>query len=336
LLETRHAYHEPTSEEAALSHTYLVTGGAGFIGSHLVERLLDEGYRVRVLDNFSTGTRHNLTSLIGRDGFALIEGDVRDLRTVEAACADVEVVFHQAAMGSVPRSMREPVLATEHNVLGTVHVLEAARRAGVRRVVFASSSSVYGERTGDAAARETDPLAPISPYAVTKLADELYGRVWATVFGVETVGLRYFNVFGPRQDPGSDYAAVIPRFIVRALNGLPLDVHGDGRQARDFTYVDNVVEANLAAAQAADVAGESFNIGCGQAVPLLGLIETLTRALGRSVQYRHTPRRPGDVPYSCADIGKAGRWLGYVPKVPFEEGLHETVAYFRGCAARAA
>ncbi|HXH22461.1 MAG TPA: NAD-dependent epimerase/dehydratase family protein, partial [Dehalococcoidia bacterium] len=296
-------------------------------------RLLGEGWRVRVLDNLSTGSRANLP-FAARYGRALevIEGDVRDLPTVERAAAGCRIIFHQAAMRSVPRSVVDPLGANEHNVTGTLHVLEAARRAGVRRVVYASSSSVYGDRP-DLPKREDQPPAPISPYAVSKAAGEQYAAVWARLYGVETVGLRYFNVFGPRQDPASEYAAVIPRFILWGLRSQPLEVHGDGTQSRDFTYVDNVVEANLLAARAADAAGEVVNVGCGERVSLLEIIGVLERLLGRRLERRHTPRRPGDVPHTQADVAKAKRLLGYTPLVDFEEGLRRTVEFFRSGAS---
>ncbi len=311
---------------------YLVTGGAGFIGSHVVERLLADGHRVRILDNFSTGARANLP-FAARAGRALeiIEGDIRDLPAVERAAAGARVVFHQAAMRSVPRSVKDPLGANEHNVGGTLNVLEAARRARVRRVVYASSSSVYGDRP-DLPKREDQPPAPISPYAVSKAAGEQYATVWSRLYGVETVGLRYFNVFGPRQDPKSEYAAVIPRFILWGLRGEPLEVHGDGTQSRDFTYIDNVVEANLLAARAEGVGGEVFNVGCGARVSLLDIIARLEALLGRGLERRHTPARPGDVPHTLADIDKAERLLGYAPVVGFDEGLRRAVDYFRGMA----
>ncbi len=309
---------------------FLVTGGAGFIGSHLVERLLRDGGRVRVLDNFSTGTEANL-AFAGRypDALEVIRGDVRDLPVLERAAAGTRVIFHQAAMRSVPRSVRDPLGANEHNVTGTLHVLEAARRAGVPRVVYASSSSVYGDRP-DLPKREDQPPAPVSPYAVSKTAGEQYATVWTRLYGVETVGLRYFNVFGPRQDPASEYAAVIPRFILWGLRGEPLEVHGDGTQSRDFTYVDNVVEANLLAARAAGAAGEVVNVGCGARISLLDIIARLEALLGRALPRRHTPPRAGDVRHTLADVGKAKRLLGYTPLVDFDEGFRRTVEYFKG------
>jgi len=309
---------------------YLVTGGAGFIGSQLVERLLRQGQRVRVLDNFSTGSRANLAFAKGDRRLEVIRGDLANLKAVERAVRGVTAVFHQAAMRSVPRSVADPLGANASNVTGTLHVLVAAARQKRKpRVVFASSSSVYGERP-DLPKREDQPTAPISPYAVSKVAGELYASVWSRLFGVETVGLRYFNVFGPRQDPKSEYAAVIPRFILWGMQGKPLQIHGDGTQSRDFTYIDNVVAANLlaAAAPAAAVSGKSYNVGCASRTSLLEIIASLERLLGRPLQRRHLPTRAGDVPHTLADIGAAKRDFGYEPGVDFDEGLRRTVAYF--------
>jgi nucleoside-diphosphate-sugar epimerase len=239
-----------------------------------------------------------------------------------------DVIFHQAAMRSVPRSVADPLGANENNVAGTLHVLEAAKRAGVRRVVYASSSSVYGDNP-ELPKREDQPPAPISPYAVSKAAGEQYAAVWTRLYGVETVGLRYFNVFGPRQDPASEYAAVIPKFILWALGGTPVEVHGDGRQSRDFTYIDNVVDANVLAATAPKAAGEAFNVGCGDRISLLDIIARLESMLGKRIERRHTPARAGDVAHTLADVGKAQRLLGYVPAVAFDEGLRRTVDYFK-------
>ena len=307
----------------------LVTGAAGFIGSHLAARLLAEGARVRALDDFSTGSMANLAA-IGASGDALevIRGDVRDLGVVERAVTGADAIFHQAAMRSVPRSVADPLGANETNVTGTLHVFEAARRAGVRRVVYASSSSVYGDGP-ELPKREEQEPAPISPYAVSKLAGEHYGRVWHRLYGVETVGLRYFNVFGPRQDPASEYATVIPRFILRALRGEPIEIHGDGRQSRDFTYIDNVVEANVLAARAEGIGGEVFNVGAGERTSLLDIVGRLETLIGRPLVRRHTPRRAGDVLHTLADVSRARRMLGYVPLVGFEEGLARTVEHFR-------
>lgn len=310
----------------------LVTGGAGFIGSHVVERLLKDGFQVRIFDNFSTGRRENLEFAKGAGtAVELVEGDLRDLAAVERAVRGVDVVYHQAAMRSVPRSVDDPLGANENNVTGTLHLLDAARRLGVRRVVYASSSSVYGDNP-ELPKREDQPPAPISPYAVSKAAGEQYARVWTKLYGVETVGLRYFNVFGPRQDPKSEYAAVLPRFILWALRGEVLDVHGDGTQSRDFTYIDNVVEANILAGEAPDASGEAFNVGCGDRTSLLDVIAMLESILGRKVERRHTPSRGGDVPHTMADVSKAKRLMGYTPLVGFAEGFSRTVEYFRAFA----
>jgi UDP-glucose 4-epimerase len=312
-----------------LTQVFLVTGGAGFIGSHLTARLLADGGSVRVLDNFSSGSPENLAAAgVDRANLEIIRGDIRDLQAVERAAAGASVIFHQAAMRSVPRSVADPLGANDHNVTGTLQVFEAARRAGVRRVVYASSSSVYGDRP-ELPKREDQVPAPISPYAVSKAAGEQYGRVWHRLYGVETVGLRYFNVFGPRQDPASEYAAVIPKFILWALRGEPLEVHGDGRQSRDFTYIDNVVDANLLAGRAPDVGGEVFNVGCGESISLLDIIARVEKILGRALERRHTPLRAGDVPHTLADVSKGKRLLGYAPLVGFDEGLVRTVEYFR-------
>ena len=313
----------------------LVTGGAGFIGSHLVERLLAEGYRVRVFDNFSTGRRTNLAFAKDNRRLDVRRGDLTNLAAVTRAMKGVDVVFHQAAMRSVPRSVADPLGAHASNVTGTLHLLHAA--AGQKkkpRVVYASSSSVYGERP-ELPKREDQPTAPISPYAATKVAGELYASVWSRLFDVETVGLRYFNVFGPRQDPKSEYAAVIPKFILWGMAGKPLQVHGDGTQSRDFTFIDNVVSANLLAARAdaRAVAGKSYNVGCGSRTSLLEIIAMIEVMLGRPLQRRHEPGRMGDVPHTLADVSAAKRDMGYEPLVTFEEGLRRTVEFFTGRTA---
>ena len=311
-----------------LSSLYLVTGGAGFIGSHVVERLLAEGHRVRVLDNFSTGSRSNLAFAKGNRRLEVIRGDLASLKSVERAVRGVTAIFHQAAMRSVPRSVADPLGANASNVTGTLHLLVAAARQKRKpRIVYASSSSVYGERP-DLPKREEQPVAPISPYAATKVAGELYASVWSRLFGVDTVGLRYFNVFGPGQDPKSEYAAVIPRFILWGMHGKPLQVHGDGTQSRDFTYIDNVVSANLLAAAAPAVSGKAYNVGCGSRTSLLEIIAALEGLLGRRLARVHQPTRVGDVPHTLADIDAAKRDFGYAPIVDFSEGLRRTVAYF--------
>lgn len=306
---------------------YLVTGGAGFIGSHIVERLLKDGHKVRVLDNFSTGRRENLDFAPRSDRLEVIEGDLTDSQAVLRAANGVEVIFHQAAQRSVPRSVDDPLGANENNVNGTLNVLVAAQKARVRRVVYASSSSAYGDRP-DLPKREDQTPAPISPYAVSKLCAEYYCSVWSRLYGVETVSLRYFNVFGPRQDPASQYAAVIPKFITAALERKPLEVHGDGLQSRDFTYIENVVEANLLAAKAEGASGETFNVGCGSQTSLMEIVKLIEAELRYPLAVNHTPSRAGDVRHTLADISKAKRMLGYVPPVEFPEGLKRTVNYF--------
>ncbi|PYN85666.1 MAG: LPS biosynthesis protein WbpP [Candidatus Rokuibacteriota bacterium] len=317
-----------------MSDLALVTGGAGFIGSHLVERLLANGGRVRIIDNFSTGARTNLpfTPKFRRQ-LEVIRADIRNLSALQRAARGARVIYHQAAMRSVPRSVKDPLGANDNNVTGTLHVLEAARRCKVPRVVYASSSSVYGDRP-ELPKREDQPPAPVSPYAVSKAAGEQYAAAWTRLYGVETVGLRYFNVFGPRQDPKSQYAAVIARFIQWGLRGQPLEVHGDGSQSRDFTYIDNVVEANLLAATSSGAPGEVFNVGCGGRVSLLEIIVRLEAILGRRLERRHTPSRAGDVPHTLADVSKAKRLLGYSPLVDFDEGFRRTVEYFRSSSTK--
>ena len=300
---------------------YLVTGGAGFIGSHIVERLLKDGKQVRVIDNFVTGKRENLNDHIAK--LELVEGDILDLELVRKAVEGIEVIFHQAALRSVPLSVDNPLATNEVNIQGTLNILVAARDAGVRRVVYASSSSVYGD-SPRLPKTEDQAIAPISPYAVSKLAGENYCSVFTKVYGLETISLRYFNVFGPRQDPRSQYAAVIPKFISRALKGKPLEVHGDGLQSRDFTYIDDVVQANLLAAAAEKGVGEAFNVAKGKAYSLLDLIAALSRILGKNLQWVHTPSRQGDVRHTLADISKARRVLGYKVHTEFEQGLYQT------------
>jgi UDP-glucose 4-epimerase len=303
---------------------YLVTGGAGFIGSHIVQRILAMGERVRVVDNFSSGRRENLAGL--EDKVEVILGDLLDQGVVRKAMEGVKVVFHQAALRSVPFSVENPALVNRVNVEGTVNVLIAARDAGVRRVVYASSSSVYGNSMLLPKNEQQLP-SPISPYAVSKLTGEYYCRVFTELYEIETVSLRYFNVYGPRQDPSSQYAAVIPRFIRWAFLGESLEVHGDGLQSRDFTYIDNVVNANLLAAQCQDGIGEAFNVGQGTAYTLLDLINLLKDILGMELRLLHTRGRPGDVRHTLADISKAERCLGYRPHVSFEEGIARTVQF---------
>jgi UDP-glucose 4-epimerase len=300
----------------------LVTGGAGFIGSNLALALLARGHEVRLLDNFSTGHRSNLEPLDAE----LVEGDLRSYERVAAAVSGIEVVFHQGALPSVPRSIQDPLTSTAVNVEGTLNVLLAARDAGVRRVVFASSSSVYGDAPG-MPRRESQPLAPLAPYAVSKLAAEQYCVVANRVFGVETVALRYFNVFGERQDPLSGYAAVIPKFIRVMLDGRPPTIFGDGETSRDFTHIENVVEANLAAAVEPAAAGRVMNIAVGSSHTLNELVGMLQRLLGSDLEPEYGPPRPGDVTASLADVSLARELIGYEPSVDLEEGLERTIAW---------
>jgi nucleoside-diphosphate-sugar epimerase len=311
--------------------TYLVTGGAGFIGSNLAEALLRRGERVRVFDNFLTGRRENLAGFAEAHGaaFELVEGDLRDLDAVRRAVDGVDYVLHQGALPSVPRSVADPLLSNAINVDGTLNVLVAARDAGVRRLVFAASSSAYGD-TPELPKRETMTPNPLSPYAAQKLAGEHYLRIFHSVYGLETVALRYFNVFGPRQDPKSTYAAVIPAFVTSVLSGKPPVVHGDGGQTRDFTFIENVIHANLAACAAPPSAcGKAFNVACGERVSLLDILEAIYALAGRRVEPRFEPARAGDVRDSLADISLGKMLLGYEPKVRFADGLAKTMDYYR-------
>jgi len=309
--------------------TCVVTGGAGFIGSNLTERLLRMGRRVRVIDNFSSGRREHLAALRDRFGSHLevLEGDIRDLPFLQAACRGAAYVFHQAAVPSVQRSVRDPLTSNEVNVQGTLNVFLAARDGGVRRVVSASSSSVYGE-SPELPKREGFAPQPISPYALTKLVGEEYARLFGSLYGLGVVSLRYFNVFGPRQDPTSEYAAVIPRFITRLLQGEPPTIYGDGEQTRDFTFIDNVIDANLRAAEAAGAAGQAFNIACGERFSLNELAARLNQIIGTAVAPRYEPARDGDIKHSLADISQARQVLGYEPAVGLGVGLERTVTWF--------
>ncbi|HWE80165.1 MAG TPA: SDR family oxidoreductase [Gaiellaceae bacterium] len=299
----------------------LVTGGAGFIGSNLVRALLDAGHEVRVLDNFSTGSRRNLEGL----GVEIVEGELRSYERVHNAVRDSEVVFHLGALGSVPRSVQDPLTSSAVNVEGTLNVLLAARDSGVRRVVYSSSTSVYGT-SAERPTREDCPPDPISPYGVAKLAAERYcisfSRVYETL---ETVVLRYFNVFGPRQSPDSQYAAVVPLFIRAIAGGDPIVIHGDGEQSRDFTYVGNVVDATISAASAQGASGRAFNIAGGSPASVNHVAELLGTIIGKPVERRFQPRRPGDIRDSWADLSAAREVLGYDPSVSLEEGLRRTV-----------
>jgi UDP-N-acetylglucosamine/UDP-N-acetyl-alpha-D-glucosaminouronate 4-epimerase len=310
----------------------LVTGGAGFIGSNLVEALLERGDDVRVLDNFSTGSRAKLASL-GRE-VEVVEGDLRSYERVHTSVRGVELVFHQGALGSVPRSVQDPLTTTAVNVEGTLNVLLAARDENVRRVVFASSSSVYGNAERMPLSEDQAPN-PISPYGVAKLAAERFCVSFGHVYGLETVALRYFNVFGPRQDPSSQYAAVVPRFIGAIAEGRTITIDGDGTQSKDFTYVANVVNANLLAAEVSNAAGRVVNVAMGGSESVNDLAELIGRLLGKDVSRVHGPERPGDVRLSCADISAAAEAIGYTPTVGFEDGLQRTIEAMLGKGAAA-
>ena len=305
---------------------FLVTGGAGFIGSHLVKHLVANGGRVRVLDNLSTGNEARLASLIGSIEF--VRGDLRDPATCDSAVQGINFVLHQAAIPSVQRSIRDPVGSHGANVTGTLNLLESCRKAGVRRFVYAASSSAYGD-TPVLPKVEHMPANPLSPYALQKLVGEGYCKLYNDLFGLETVALRYFNVFGPSQDPVSEYSAVIPKFIRQLLARERLTVFGDGEQSRDFTYVDNVVRANVLALESKSASGKVFNIGCGARFSLNDLIRSLERLMGVEAQVEYLPGRDGDVRHSLAGIGQAREILGYEPKVSFEEGLGRTIEAFR-------
>lgn len=308
---------------------FLVTGGAGFIGSNLCEAILDMGYKVRCLDNLSTGRYENIEKLTLNADFTFIKGDIRDLDTCMDACRDVDFVLNQAAWGSVPRSIEMPLLYEEINIRGTLNMLEAARQTGVKKFVYASSSSVYGDH----------PVLPkqegregklLSPYALTKRVDEEYGRLYKVLYGLDTYGMRYFNVFGRRQDPNGMYAAVIPKFIRQLMDGQVPTIHGDGRQSRDFTYIDNVIEANLKACLApSEAAGEAYNIGAGGREYLIDVYYDLCKALGKDVEPEFGPARPGDIRDSNADISKARQMLSYDPEYDFEKGINLAIDWYK-------
>ena len=306
--------------------TFLVTGGAGFIGSHIAETLIERSDKVRVVDNLSTGHLSNLNAF--RDRVEFIEGDLIDAKLMEEIVDGVDCIFHEAALASVPRSVEDPLATNAACVTGTLTLLDAARRAGVRRLVYAASSSVYGDQP-TSSKREADLPKPISPYGAAKLAAELYCQAFTATYAFETVCLRYFNVFGPRQDPDSEYSAVIPRFISAMLSGGQPEVYGDGLQSRDFTFVANVVQGNLLAADAKHVAGQTFNVANGRSTDLLTLLDTLNRLLETDVKPKHSPPRAGDVRESLADITRARELLGYEPIVDFEEGLRRSIKYYR-------
>ncbi|GAB4270798.1 MAG: SDR family oxidoreductase [Deferrisomatales bacterium] len=305
---------------------FLVTGAAGFIGSNLVEALLERGETVRGVDNFLTGKRENLDGL---DAMEFVEGDVRDPETCRRACEGVDYVLHQAAMGSVPRSIDDPALSNDCNVTGTLNVLVAARDAGVKRVVFAASSSAYGD-TPTLPKVETMTPTPLSPYALTKLVGEEYCRLFTELYGLETVSLRYFNVFGKRQDPFSTYAAVIPKFVSALLAGERAEIYGDGEQTRDFTYIDDVVQANLRACEAPrEACGQVYNVAFGERISLNELYRTIAALLGSDAKPVYGPPRAGDVKHSLADISKARRALGYEPRYTVQQGLAHAIEWYR-------
>lgn len=304
---------------------YLVTGGAGFIGSHIVEELLERGEYVRVLDNFSTGKKENLEAF--RDEVEVIQGDIRDAHALTIAMSGIDYVLHQAALPSVPRSIEDPLECNAVNVNGTLNVLCAARDYGIKRVIYAGSSSTYGNITVSPKHEGLAP-APVSPYAVSKLTGEYYCQVFYEVYGLETVTLRYFNVFGPRQDPDSPYAAVIPIFASLMMNGKPATINGDGTQTRDFTYVKNNAIANIIACEVPGAAGKIFNIACGDSISLLQLVENINELLETNIEPVFGPPREGDVMHSCADISLARKVLGYSPQIGFKEGLAITMEYF--------
>jgi UDP-glucose 4-epimerase len=305
----------------------LVTGGSGFIGSHLVEGLLARGVTVRVLDNFATGKRENLAAVA--DKIEVLEGDVRNLTTVRTAMRKVEVVFHEAALPSVERSVKNPLESNEVNITGTLNILLAARDAGVQRVVHAASSAAYGNSL-TLPKEETMTPQPLSPYAISKLAAEQYARVFYELYGLSTISLRYFNVFGPRQDPTTQYAGVIAKFITCALEGRPFPVFGDGEQSRDFTYVANVVDANLLAAEAKIDGAPLMNIAYGQRASLNQIVDMLNELTGQNLSTQYGPERAGDVRHSHANIQRAKELIGYAPKVDLLEGLRRTLEWYRG------
>ena len=305
---------------------YLVTGGAGFIGSNLVRALLKADNSVRVLDNFETGKRENLEEI--KDQIEIIEGDIRDPETCGTACKDMEVVLHQAALGSVPRSVADPASSNAVNIDGTLNMLWAAKEAKARRFVFAASSAAYGE-SADLPKREDMPALPISPYGVTKLTCEHYCRVFYLNYGLETFSLRYFNVFGPRQDPNSQYAAVIPIFVSALLRKKKPVIFGDGEQTRDFTYINNVVQANMLAADAPNAHGQVINIACQDQISLNRILAILRELLDTDIAAEYTDPRAGDIKHSLADISRAKELLGYEPRIDFEQGLRLAIDWYK-------
>lgn len=308
---------------------FLVTGGAGFIGSNLCEVLLDKGYKVRCLDDLSNGKQANVDLFIKNPNYTFIKGDIRDIDTCMKACEGVDYVLNQAAWGSVPRSIDMPLLYEEINIRGTLNMMEAARQNGVKKFVYASSSSVYGDEPNlpKQEGREGNLL---SPYALTKMVDEEYGKLYSKLYGLDTYGLRYFNVFGKRQDPNGAYAAVIPKFIKQLLNDEQPTINGDGKQSRDFTYIENVIEANLKACKASSkVAGEAFNIAYGGREYLIDVYNSLCKVLGKEIEPNFGPDRKGDIKHSNADITKAKELLGYDPSWSFERGIEVAIEWYK-------
>ncbi|MBQ7794639.1 MAG: SDR family oxidoreductase [Clostridia bacterium] len=309
--------------------TFLVTGGAGFIGTNLCETILNMGYKVRCLDDLSTGSRKNVDELIAHPNYEFVEGDIKDYDTCVKACEGIDYVLHQAAWGSVPRSIEMPLFYCKNNIDGTLNMLEAARQSGVKKFVYASSSSVYGDEPNlpKTEGREGNLL---SPYALTKQCDEEWAKLYTMHYGLDTYGMRYFNVFGRRQNPEGAYAAVIPKFIKQLLNNEQPTINGDGKQSRDFTYIENVIEANLKACLApSEAAGEAFNIAYGGREYLIDIYNTLTTALGKDIKPNFGPDRKGDIKHSNADISKAKRLLGYDPEYNFERGLNEAIEWYK-------
>ena len=307
---------------------FLITGGAGFIGSNIADRLLEQGHSVRVIDNFLTGKRENLSKALNSQRFELIEGDIRNLDTVRRACEGIDFVLHEAAIPSVPRSIDDPIATNEVNINGTLNVLKASYENKVRRVVYAASSSAYGDTAVLPKKEDMNP-SPLSPYAVSKLTGEYYCRVFTSVYGLETVSLRYFNIFGPRQDPNSTYAAVVPRFITAMLKGESPTVYGDGEQSRDFTYIENVIHANINACYAPPAAaGRVLNIACGTRFTLNTVLRKLEEIFDKKANPKYLPPKKGDVKHSQADITNAANYIQYKIEVDFETGLRRTVDYF--------
>jgi len=308
---------------------FLITGGAGFIGSNLAEYLVNEGYQVRVLDNLATGRIENIKELFDKPNFEFLEGDIRSLEDCQKACVGIDYVLHQAALGSVPRSIKDPKTTNDVNITGTLNMLIAARDHQVKRFVYASSSSVYGDEVNLPKVEEHIGK-PLSPYAITKLVNELYAKNFYDLYGLPTIGLRYFNVFGRRQDPRSIYAAVIPNFVKELKKGKSPVIYGDGSQSRDFTYIDNVIEANIKACLAKEEAnGEVFNIAYGRQVTINDLYKTITTLMGLDVEPIYEKERPGDIKHSLADISKARKLLNYNPQYSFDYGIKLTIDWYK-------